>query len=477
MNTWERNSAGEVDVRFCNVASTDGDLINLVSPYVHIDSIEMIPVDTLNESRSDIQRCLDFDICPTSSFTIRGQSVAQRVVLLETTIRAYVLQDTKQCFAFGLWDPDTELCTVDRLVVPLFEAIYTDSSTSLTLETVFTDLRQHCETAFGADYDTAINEFETVYNDLRTPYAPTSSVDIQNTVNTLFLKVFNLQPTSMRDRGIESMQEYKQKAKCLRHMYERLQVVHDKNAERLEVHAVSPEETPGSTLYLFHPHAPLEVPVLWFWKCVVIAQHSEGGAPLQWLAMMTEELDSTVPCVNIETNSTQTSTLRRHLQLQPDIYISSVTARTNIDIFSDMLIALEMAFGFWNIEPLPSIHCFVTPTDEHDDWCDTSQYSYNKHCTRIFALPMTVIPDRNDVLNSMYDLALQFVFKKSRAELEEMNALTLNNLLEWNLAEERNLTSDLAESTDYSNAIPVYELTALSQDLENLVDSQDPAVF
>jgi hypothetical protein len=203
MKTWERNSAGDVDVRFCNVVSADGDLINLVSPYVHIDSFEIIPVDTLNESRSDIQRCLDFDICPTSSFTIRGQSVAQRVVLLENTIRAYVLKDSKLCFAFGLWDPDTELCTVDRLVVPLFEAIYTDSSTSLTLEALFTDLRQHCETAFGADYDTAINEFETVYNDLRSPYAATSSADIQNTVNTLLLKVFNMQPTSMRDRGID----------------------------------------------------------------------------------------------------------------------------------------------------------------------------------------------------------------------------------------------------------------------------------
>ena len=479
MKTWERNSAGDVDVRFCNVVSADGDLINLVSPYVHIDSFEMIPVDTLNESRSDIQRCLDFDICPTSSFTIRGQSVAQRVVLLENTIRAYVLKDSKLCFAFGLWDPDTELCTVDRLVVPLFEAIYTDSSTSLTLEALFTDLRQHCETAFGADYDTAINEFETVYNNLRSPYAATSSADIQNTVNTLLLKVFDIQPTSMRDRGIESMQQYKQKAKCLRHVYERLQAVHDNNAARLEVHAVSPEETPGSTLYLFHPHAPLEVPLLWFWKCVIVAQHSEGGAPLQWLTMMTEELDSTVSCVNIETNSTQTSTLRRHLQLQPDIYISSVTARTNIDIFSDMLIALEMAFGFWNIEPLPSIRCFVTPTnaDEHEDSCETSQYAYTKHCTRVFALPMTVLPDRKDVLNSMYDLALQFLFKKSRAELEEMNALTLNNLLEWNLAEERNLTSDLAESTDYSNAIPVYELTALSQELEDLVGSQDATVF
>jgi hypothetical protein len=58
-----------------------------------------------------------------------------------------------------------------------------------------------------------------------------------------------------------------------------------------------------------------------------------------------------------------------------------------------------------------------------------------------------------------------------------MNALTLQNLLDWNLAEERNLTSDLAESTDYSNAIPVYELTALSQDLDDLVVSQDATVF
>ena len=215
MNTWERKAAGDVHVRFCNVASADGELINLVSPYVHLDSQELTPVDTLNQSRWDIQRCLDFDVCPTSSFTVRDQGVAQRVVLLEITIRAYTLKDSRLCYAFGMWDERTELCTVDRLVVPLFEAIYADSSTSLTLQTLFTDLHQHCETAFGTDYDTAINEFETVYNDLRAPYAATSSVDYQNTVNTLLLKIFNVQPTSMCDHGIESMHHYKQKAKCL----------------------------------------------------------------------------------------------------------------------------------------------------------------------------------------------------------------------------------------------------------------------
>jgi len=106
---------------------------------------------------------------------------------------------------------------------------------------------------------------------------------------------------------------------------------------------------------------------VWFWKCVFVARDTEGGAPLEWLGMMTADLDSTIACVNADANSTQTSTLLRHLQLQPDIYISSVTARTNIDLFSDMLISLEMTFAFWNINPLPDKHCFVTPVDEHED--------------------------------------------------------------------------------------------------------------
>ena len=477
MNTWEENAAGGVDVRFCEITSTNGGLANLVSPYVHIDAAEMMPVDTLRESRTDIKRCLDFDICPTSSFTVRGQSVAQRVVLLEDTIRAFALQDSRLCFAFGLWDDDTELCTVDRLVVPLFEVIYTDAATSTSLETSLKDLRSNCENAFGNDYDAAMNDFETVYNELRMPYAPSASADIQTTVNTLLLRVFNIQPASLRNRGIDSMQQYSQKAKCVRYVYDRLQAVRASNALKLEVHAVSEEDMPGSTLYLFQPHAPLEVPLLWFWKCVVVARDSaaEGGAPLQWLKMLTADLDTAVPCVNAQADSTQNSTLLRHLQLQPDIYVSSIKARTNIDIFSDMLIALEMAFAFWNIDPLPSIHCFVTPEDEHDEWCGQEQY--NKSCHRVFALPISVVPQKEDVLNSMYDLALQFLFKKSRAELETMNALTLENLLEAGLAEERALTSELADSTDYSNAIPVYELTALSQDLADLVGSQDARVF
>jgi hypothetical protein len=475
VNTWQQNEAGGVDVRFCDITASNGDLENLVSPYVHIDGQDMVPVDTLTSSRTDIKRCLDFDICPSSSFTIRGQSVAQRVVLSQGAVRSYALEDSRLCFAFGLWDAKTELCTIDMLVVPLFEAIYTDTATSTSLEAAFKELRVHCETAFGTDYDNAMNEFETVYNDLRTPYAPTSSVDIQATVNALLLRLFNIQPTSMRNRGIENMQQYKQKAKCVRHIYDRLQAVRSSNIEKMAVHAVSEQDTPGSTLYLFHPHAPIEVPLLWFWKCAVVARDTEGGAPLQWLSMMTAELDSTVSCVNVEGNSTQNSTLLRHLQLQPDIYISSVTARTNIDLLTDMFISLEMAFAFWNIDPLPSIHCFVTPVDEHEDSCRTEQY--NKSCTRVFAPPTSDVPDKEDALNSMYDLALQFLFKRSRSELEEMNALTLQNLLDWDLAEERSLMSDLAESTDYSNAIPVYELTALSHDLEDLAVSRDTEIF
>jgi hypothetical protein len=76
-----------VHVRFCNVKSADGDLINLVSPYMHIDSKELTPVDTLNESRWDIQRCLDFDICPTSSFTIFGTFEVPNPLVLESVMR------------------------------------------------------------------------------------------------------------------------------------------------------------------------------------------------------------------------------------------------------------------------------------------------------------------------------------------------------------------------------------------------------
>ena len=478
VNTWEVKLGGGIDLRFCDITTSTSELDNLVSPYLHIDSEEMLPTGTLRQSRTDIKRCLDFDICPTSSFTVRGQSVAQRVVLLTDSIRAYALQDARLCFAFGLWDAKTEMCSVDLLVVPLFEAIYTDSASSTSLESAFKVLRSNCETAFGTDYDTAINDFETAFNDLRTPYAPTASVDIQTTVNTLLLKVFNVQPTSMRSRGLDDMEQYKQKAKCVRYVYERLQAVDNSNKEKMATHAVSEEQTPGSTLYLFHPQAPLEISLLWFWKCVVVARDTEGGAPLQWLRMMTADVDSTVACANVDdadANATQTSTLLQHLQLHPDIYISSATARTNIDLFSDVLISLEMTFAFWNINPLPDIHCFL-PGDEHDDSCATT-LQYNNSCTRVSAKATSVIPDKQDVLNSMYDVMLQFLFKKSRSELERMNALTLKNLLDLNLAVERNLASDLAESTDYSNAIPVYELTSLSQELDDLVFSNDASVF
>jgi hypothetical protein len=87
---------------------------------------------------------------------------------------------------------------------------------------LLTVLRSNCEDAFGADYDAAMNDFETVYNELRMPYAPSASEDIQTTVNTLLLRVFNMQPTSLRNRGIDNMQQHTQKAKCVRYVYDRL---------------------------------------------------------------------------------------------------------------------------------------------------------------------------------------------------------------------------------------------------------------
>jgi hypothetical protein len=38
------------------------------------------------------------------------------------------------------------------------------------------------------------------------------------------------------------------------------------------VYPVSEDSTPGGTVYLFHPYTPLELPLLWFWKCVVVAR-------------------------------------------------------------------------------------------------------------------------------------------------------------------------------------------------------------
>ena len=80
---------------------------------------------------------------------------AHRVVLLQDGIRAYALQDNRLCFAFGLWDTTTELYSVDLLVVPMFEAIYTDS-TSVGI--------------YGSNYSDKVGQWSSNYTDLQVKY-------------------------------------------------------------------------------------------------------------------------------------------------------------------------------------------------------------------------------------------------------------------------------------------------------------------
>ena len=88
--------------------------------------------------------------------------------------------------------------------------------------------------------------------------------------------------------------------------------------------SMSPSLTPVLILLvILYGNFPVEVPLSWFWKCVLIATTTDNGAQVDWFDVMTNPpLTGRLQCPNVELDTPKEVTLHRHLQFQWDIYTS-----------------------------------------------------------------------------------------------------------------------------------------------------------
>ena len=88
--------------------------------------------------------------------------------------------------------------------------------------------------------------------------------------------------------------------------------------------SMSPSLTPVLILLvILYGNFPVEVPLSWFWKCVLIATTTDNGAQVDWFDVMTNPpLTDRLQCPNVELDTPKEVTLHRHLQFQWDIYTS-----------------------------------------------------------------------------------------------------------------------------------------------------------
>ena len=498
--TWrKKNDITYLD--FCNLQVGGGFFGALTSPYIHYDENGQ-NVDTLKQTKTTIKKCSDYKICPSDVYTVRGEKTERYVFDVVNGVRQqlklYRSFDAQQCMSFGVWDDGESRCYVDHFIVPIFSVLFTDSEVNengddklSTMQAHFDTLRTECPTAFGVGNNDAFSAFEHTYALLTRPYNPwdanakydTSMCENRNDetvyntfcvmqrINTLTLKIFNADGNDYLG-GIDDMQMYKQKARCTTHVYRKLQKVMNKNKVTFQQQStvIPADRVPGSTLYMFSGHFPVEVPLVWIWKCVLVASDIDGGAPRTWLTTMTDETQEySLKCPNLDEESKQDKDLRRHLQLQLDIYEGNTQSELNTDVYVEMLEILDVALDYWAVTSAPTVQCRKATPE-----CDVDSTQYDAHdqfCwIRIIRSELAKLTEQKKTVLSctdeesrctIFDVVLKVLFGKNRKTLEKMNSVTINWLLENGLARELILTYEFNENFDYSDTIPEFELTNL----------------
>ena len=499
--TWKKkNEITYLD--FCNLQVGGGFFGALTSPYMHYDENSQ-PVDTLKHTKTTIKKCDDYKFCPSTVYTVRGEKVDRFVFDVANgerqRLRLYRTYDAQMCMSFGVWDDIEKRCYVDHFIVPIFNVLFTDSNVDAngndklqTQQLHFQTLQTECPDAFGKESSAAFRAFQNTYDRLTSPYEPWNenenydavicesqngasthnSFCVMQTINKLTLRIFNVDTNHVG--GISDMDTYKIQGRCTTYIYRKLQKVRDKTQATFEAgNTIIPAgHIPGSTLYMFSGHFPVEVPLSWIWKCVLIASEQDGGAPQNWFTAITDAEETyELQCPNMETNPNRDSTLLRHLQLQPDIYESKTQSNLDTDVYEEMLEIMETAVDFWSVVPVPIVQCRKLNNID-PSICDVQQYADEDfQCWNRVILPnlqdiseqkKTVMPcEDSDSKCTIYDVALKILFGKNRKELEDMNSITINWLKQEGLARELTLAYEFTSNFNYEDTIPEFELTNL----------------
>jgi hypothetical protein len=510
--TWRKKNENTY-LDFCNLQVGGGSFGALTSPYILYDENGQ-SVDTLTHVKTTIKKCSDYPFCPSTVYTVRGEKTERYVfdVVAGTreTFRLYRTYDAEKCMSFGVWDKLTERCFVDRLIVPIFSVLFTDSEVeenAKQIQQYFNTLRAECPSAFGVDNSAALSAFEHTYALLTRAYIEwdstakydTSMCDNRNdasvynsfcvlrSVNQLTLKIFNAHDKNYVGE-IKDMNMYKEKARCATHVYRKLQQVHDKNKATFQQQSVvvPSDRVPGSTLYMFSGHFPVEVPLVWIWKCVLVASEVDGGAPRTWFETISDETqESSLKCPNMDAYSKQDKDLRRHLQLQLDIYQTKTESETNTDVYGEMLEILQVALDYWAVTSAPTVQCRMSRPDHN---CNAKQYDTDDRLCwiRIIRSEVARLTEQKKIVLSctdeestctIFDVILKILFGRNRKALEKMNSVSINWLLQEKLARELTLTYEFDANFNYSDTIPEFELTNLQFLNESVIYSTNAGAY
>ena len=501
--TW-RQIDGNTKVDFCRLQVGSGVFDTLTSPYVNYDD-DGFSTDVLTNTETTIKQCNKYTFCPQSVYTVGGTTF-ERMFLdtsgTDAVLSKYMMSFAGKCMSFGLWDGI--VCRVDPLIVPLLRVLFAGASSANALEVQFDALRDKCPSAFGQQRADALDLFQGTFALLSEPYHPLNELVqydrascarmtdksiqcVADTINQLIVQIYDLNNAR---RGLLDLGEYAQKARCTAYVYAQLELVHAANAESMRFGDVLPASVPGSTIYVFSGHFPVEIPLSWFWKCVVIAVPGDGGAPANWLSILTDPLSTDeLVCANALVDTTQDSTLRVHLQKQWDIYDSNEDRANTANVYDDVLEIMRTTIDYWDVTSIPTLVCRSLSPNAELPFCNTvSQYAVgDRDCwTRLadknintlayhqFAL--TSCKD-SDSLCTLYDVMFHFLFGLSSKDLREKTVLTVDWMVQQKIALRLNLDTQLSPVFSYVDMIPEVEFVKVYSLNETLINNEQRSQF
>lgn len=497
--TWRKENSG-LQVDFCNLDVGRGPFNVLTSPYVNYDDSGE-PTDTVRETERTIKPCSQFEFCPSPIDTIGGKLV-ERLVWQSGQLVKYSLSHAERCMSFGTWDGIK--CRVDKLIVPLIRVLFQDETDVLLLDNHFGTLRSECPVAFGAERADALNRFQSTFVLLSEPYTAINelvSYDksscvlmkdksiycVADTINNLLPQIFGL---PYETRGIDNLDQYKRRARCTAYVYRQLQKVYLDNTKSMSPLGVLPEKTPGATIYMFAGYFPVEVPLSWFFKCVLLASPNDGGAQVDWFDTITSPASTDrLSCPNIDLAAEADVSLRRHLQLQWDLYSSESGTANEKDVYAELLEIMRYIVEAWGVTSMPTLVCKNISVNERSEDCkDVAQYSLrDKICwTRLLNTDVNAVSFHQDILTAcensdkkctLYDVMFQFIFQRSSKKLRENTVLTVDWMVENKLAVRIGLDTKKSPIFSYDDMIPEIEFARFYDLNETLIHNTRPSTY
>ena len=385
--TW-RSQNGTWHARFCSMPG--GTVSGFLSPY---------NAGSLKNARRDIRRCIEFNLCPSTKFHVRGRAVESRRVQVHearedspfgveavAAARDYCSLDAQRCWGMGfLLGRDCEevardegaVCVVDRLVLPLLGIVYAREDTRQFPATRpefaarLLDLRGACARAFRSSLGSEEDElslFIRVYEHLTQPYAWTDSdrrALVAEYANRLLWLVFG------EARGFADLAGYLSHSHCAVFLARRLSEQERGFAEQQSFTyyaSSSPDPVlPGASLYLIDRRFPVNINLRWLMQCVVLAPNAAGGGvTADFFETVKRGLlssASTVPCDNYHfappPQATATLPLRSWLSKAPFLFTQTGAADplSPLQIKEDVYASVRKALSHLGVFDVPDLVC------------------------------------------------------------------------------------------------------------------------